>query len=206
MAETKTKIIRKKWVSIKASKFFDSEPLGECFVTDSEKLIGRTVTANLANLTGDIRQQAVTLRFVVNSLDGESGVADAVGYEMAPSAIRRMVRRGSDRIDESFSCETSSGQKVIIKPMLVTKTITKSAVHGSLRKTLLASLARQVKKHTFESLINEIITSKLQMAVKSELKKIYPLKSVEIKSLKIEIMPVDNSQPEPEKQAEISTP
>lgn len=185
MAEAKVKIIRKKWLPIKASKFFDSEPLGECYVTDSEKLLGRTVTANLANLTGDIRQQAVTLKFIVRSLDGESGVADVTGYDMAGSAIRRIVRRGSDRIDQAFMCESSDGQKVIIKPMLITKAITNSGVHRSLRKMLIASVTKQVKRHTFESLINEVITSKLQMAVKTELKKVYPVKAVEVKSLRL---------------------
>ena len=183
MADAKVKIIRKKWLPMKASKFFDSEPLGECYVTDAQQLLGRTVTANLANLTGDIRQQSVTLKFIVNSLDGEVGVADVIGYEMAPPAVRRIVRRGSDRLDESFICEASDGQKVRIKPMIITKTVTNSAVHSALRNALAGIVVKLVKQHTFESLINEIITSKLQMAVKTELKKIYPLKAVEVRYL-----------------------
>ena len=185
MAQSKQalKIIKKKWLTIRASKFFDSELLGECYVASPDLLMGRTVAANLANLTGDIRQQSVTLKFIVNSVDGEFGVADVIGYETASSAIRRVVRRGSDRLDESFVCETSNGQKVRIKPMIITKTITNSAVHRSLRKALVSTVVKLVRKHTFESLINEMITSKLQMAVKTDLKKIYPLKSVEITSL-----------------------
>lgn len=185
MAEPKQalKIVKKKWLQIRASKFFDSELLGDCYVAGPELLMGRTVSANLANLTGDIRQQSVTLKFIVTSMDGEAGIADVVGYQMAPSAIRRIVRRGSDRLDESFVCETSDGRKVRIKPMAITKTITNSAVHRSLRKLLVGILVKMVKKHTFDSLINEVITSKLQMEVKAELKKVYPLKAVEITSL-----------------------
>lgn len=185
MAEAKQalKVIKKKWLQIRASKFFDNELLGECYVASPELLMGRTVSANLANLTGDIRQQSVTLKFIVNSMEGETGIADVIGYQMASSAIRRIVRRGSDRLDESFVCETSDGKKVRIKPMAITKTITNSAVHRSVRKMLINSLVKIVKLHTFDSLINEIITSKLQMAVKADLKKIYPLKAVEITSL-----------------------
>ena len=187
MAEAKQvlKIVKKKWLPIKASKFFDNELLGESYVVGPDQLLGRTVAANLANLTGDIRQQSVTLKFIVNSLDGEAGVADVIGYEMASSAIRRIVRRGSDRLDESLVCETSDGRKVRIKPMIITKAITNSAVHRLLRKVLVSSLAKLVKNNTFESLINELITSKLQMAVKGDLKKIYPLKAVEITALKL---------------------
>lgn len=177
------KIIKKKWLPIRASKFFDNELLGDCYLASPDLLMGRTVSANLANLTGDIRQQSVTLKFIVTSMDGEAGVADVIGYQMASSAIRRIVRRGSDRLDESFACETSDGRKVRIKPMAITKTITNSAVHRSLRKMLVGSLVKIVKKHTFDSLINELITSKLQIAVKAELKKVYPLKAVEITSL-----------------------
>lgn len=177
------KIIKKKWLPIRASKFFDSDLLGDCYVVSPDLLMGRTVAANLANLTGDIRQQSVTLKFIVTSMDGEAGVADVIGYQMASSAIRRIVRRGSDRLDESFVCETSDGKKVRIKPMAITKTITNSAVHRSLRKMLVGSLVKIVKKHTFDSLINEVITSKLQMEAKAELKKVYPLKAVEVTSL-----------------------
>ena len=185
MGETKQalKIIKKKWLQIRASKFFDNELLGDCYVASPDLLMGRTVAANLANLTGDIRQQSVTLKFIVTSMEGEAGIADVIGYQMASSAIRRVVRRGSDRLDESFVCETSDGKKVRIKPMAITKTTTNSAVHRSIRKMLTNSLVQIVKKHTFDSLINEIITSKLQMAAKADLKKIYPLKAVEITSL-----------------------
>ena len=56
-------------------------------------------------------------------------------------------------------------------------------MHHLLRRALISTIVKMVKQHTFESLVNEIITSKLQMAVKSELKKIYPLKAVEISAL-----------------------
>ena len=187
MAEAKQalKIVKKKWLQIKASEFFNHEFLGECYVPGPEHLLGRTIAANLANLTGDIRQQSVTLKFLVTSLDGDAGIADVVSCEMAPSSIRRIVRRGSDRIDESFVCEAENGQKVRIKPMIITKAAANSAVHHLLRKALVNSLVKYVKNHTFESLINEIITSKLQTTVKSELKKIYPLKAVEVRALEI---------------------
>lgn len=187
MAEAKQalKIVKKYWLQIKASKFFNNEFLGECYVPGPEHLLGRTISANLANLTGDIRQQSVTLKFLVTSLDGDAGIADVVSCEMAPSAIRRIVRRGSDRLDESFICEAENGQKVRIKPMIITKAATNSAVHHLLRKALVSSIAKYVKKHAFESLINEVITSKLQTTVKSELKKVYPLKAVEVRALEI---------------------
>ncbi len=187
MAEAKQalKIVKKKWLLIRASKFFNNELLGECYVPGPEHLLGRTISANLANLTGDIRQQSVTLKFLVTSLENDAGIADVVSCEMAPSAIRRVVRKGSDRLDESFVCEIENGQKVRIKPMIITKAATNSAVHRLLRKALVSSIAKYVRKHAFESLINEIITSKLQTTVKSELKKVYPLKAVEVRALGI---------------------
>ena len=173
MGETKQalKIIKKKWLQIRASKFFDNELLGDCYVASPDLLMGRTVAANLANLTGDIRQQSVTLKFIVTSMEGEAGIADVIGYQMASSAIRRVVRRGSDRLDESFVCETSDGKKVRIKPMAITKSITTSGIQRLIRKMLTSSIVKHVKKHTFDSLINEVITSKLQMAVKAEVNK-----------------------------------
>jgi small subunit ribosomal protein S3Ae len=196
-----TKIVKKEWLSIKASKFFNNEMLGECYVTGPDDLIGRSISVNLANITGDIRQQSITLKFIINSVDEGAGIADVKGYEMAPASIKRVVRRGSNRLDESIVCKTSDDKSVKIKPMIVTRTLTKSAVHRALRKALIASVASQVKKHTFESLINEILTSKIQIGVKSDLKKIYPLKSVEIRVLEtVEEKKDDDSEKSIEKE------
>ncbi len=175
------KVVKKKWYPIFATPSFDEAHLGECLVASSSELVGRVVTANLMSLTNDIRQQHISLKFKVSSADSEKAVAELVSFEMAPSSIKRLVRRGVDRIDTSFVCMTGDGKRIRIKPFLLTKAYSKGLINRKLRKALVEFVASEVRKIPFDELVKSMIGNKLQSGVKSDLKKIYPIKSCEIK-------------------------
>ena len=180
-AKQLTKVIKKKWFAIHATPAFNSVFLGDCYTTSADRLVGRALTVNLATITNDIRQQAVNLKFSVAKVEDDKGVAEIVGYELSPSSIRRMVRRGSDRLDETMSCETKDGKKLIMKMMMVTKSSTTSSVHKALRRRLVDLATKEAKSQLYDSFVEAILGAKFQTAVKADLKKIYPLKAIEIK-------------------------
>jgi len=99
------KVIKKKWFPIHASKTFDETLIGESLVASPSELEGRIITINLATLSDDLKQQHINLKFKVVSSDTEKASAELVGVEVMPAAIKRLVRRSTTRIDESFICE-----------------------------------------------------------------------------------------------------
>ena len=189
MAKTKQivrgKALKKEWHPIKSTKAFNSTPLGESYVTSAEQLINRHLTVNLANLTGDIRQQGISLYFKVSEIDEGAGVADVVGYESSSAQLKRLVKRGVERLDDSISCVTSDGKRLKIKPFAVTRNNASKYKMRLMRNLLKKNLVKEVGSKNYTSLLRDIISNQLQTTLKSSVKKISPLRALAIRKLEL---------------------
>ncbi len=183
--QVKGKILKKSWYPIVATKSFDSTYLGESYVADPSLMIERTLTVNLANLTGDIRQQGINLQFRISEIEDGKGIAKVIGYEASPAQLRRLIRRGVERLDDSIVCETSEGEAVKVKPFAVTRTPASKPKLSMVRKILREEISKELKTMTFDDIIKLVISNKLQTSLKSSVKKIFPLKALEIRKLQL---------------------
>ncbi|MBD3309887.1 hypothetical protein GF351_01570 [Candidatus Woesearchaeota archaeon] len=177
---------KKRWYPVLAPKIFNEQVIGETLLYDPQHALGRTTTANLMHLTGDVRKQNITLKFEVNAVEDNKILTIPKAYEMGYSSIKRFVRRRQDKLEDSLLLKTADGKEVRIKPLVITRSTTKGSVKHALRQTLRKEIISFVKKNTFEALFNEIIMYKMQMNLKSKLNEIYPIKICEIRALKEE--------------------
>ncbi len=184
MAEQKQalKVVKKKWVQITASSNFEGALLGESLVASPLDLKDRVISVNLASLTDDIKQQHINLKFKISQPEGDKAIGELIGFEINPAAIKRLVRRGTTRLDASFICETADSKKIRIKPFILTKAYAKGIIGKKLRKQLIDYIASEVKKVSFDDLVRALISNKMQTSTKQALKKVYPVRSCEIKS------------------------
>ncbi|MCP3683160.1 MAG: hypothetical protein GY861_10755 [bacterium] len=186
MADNKKLVkAKKKWCQIVAPKVFESALLGESLIVDPEVLVGRVIGTNLAAVSGNMRHQSITLKFMIIGIENGKAQTELIYYEMMPAAIKRLVRRGTIRLDDSIICETSDGKLLKIKPMLLTRSKTSSSKITALRNAMIDLLSKEVKKNTYETLAIAMISAKLQIGLKQALKKVYPLKSCEIKKVEL---------------------
>ncbi|MFC1800874.1 hypothetical protein ACFLZB_00205 [Nanoarchaeota archaeon] len=185
-AKVTTKVKKKYWFPIIAPKQFHNKELGEIHLINPEKAINRTLRINLQNLTESMRDQNVYIKFRITSASGNNLNTEPIGYFMVPASIKRMVRRHSDRIDESFVIETADKKKARFKFILVTLNNTKRSVNTSIRKALLENISQEIPKMTFEEVLSKLIPHRLQNELKKKLSKVYPVKIVEVKHLSIE--------------------
>jgi small subunit ribosomal protein S3Ae len=175
MAQT-TSILKKKkkkWISIAASREFNNTELGETFVEETENVVGKVVCANMMNLVRDAKKQNIQLYFIVTHVKDNIANTELYGYEMV-----------KERIDNSFGCVSKDNVQFKIKPILMTKGVAHKSVAISLRKKseeLIRSYAKQI---TFAEIMKSVIMGNMQKDLKTELKKIYPLNSCMIKSMK----------------------
>ncbi|MBU0627667.1 MAG: hypothetical protein KKC75_00620 [Nanoarchaeota archaeon] len=181
-----SKVKRKRWVTIVTPASFNSEFLGEIPVNEPTSLIGKAITINLMNLTRDIKKQNTTLKFIINDVQGDKATTELVGYTLVASSVRRLVRRGKERIDMSFICKTSDGKRVRIKPLMIPPVKLKSSVSALLKKTAINLVVPFVSKTTFDNVVRELIGGKLQRSLKDGLKKVYPIRVVDISAFYIE--------------------
>ena len=186
MAEQVTKLKKKQWYQIMAPSQFGSVVIGETMVYEPQAMLGKTLTHNLMNLTNDPKKHNINIYFKVVEIEGNKGITKVVGYEIIPSSVKRFVRRNSEKMDLSFSCETADNVLVRVKPLLITRADVKGSVAAKMRNSLVQFLVKTIKKISYNDIINDMISHKLQSEIRSGLNKIYPLKVCEIRYLGIE--------------------
>lgn len=199
---TKSKA-KKQWVGVHAPSSFDNTHLGDTYVEMGDKAIGKSVTANLMNLTGDMRKQGVELRFDITKVaDGKAQTA-VTSYELLPGNIKRLVRRGRSKVDDSFNAKTKSGRRLRLKPFVITNTRVSAAACTAIRLSIRQKLKELVSKTSFDMLVQDLISHKLQKTLKEHISKVCPIRSVDIK--RCELITEDGkhiediTQAEPEK-------
>ena len=148
-------------------------------------MMDRHLTVNLANLTGDMRQQGTSIKFNISEVNDGVGIASVVGYESSYSHLKRFVRKGVERLDDSVRCVTSDGAVVQIKPFAVTKTNTSKQKLRDIRSIIRKEMISQVRKQKYDSLIRSIIANKLQSILKTSAKKVFPLRIFVIKKMEL---------------------
>lgn len=188
MAQTKTltKIKKKNWYPLIAPSLFKNSVLGETLVYDENAMMGKTITQNLMNLTGDVKKQNTNINFIVTKVENSKALTDIIGFYMIQSSIKRLTRRRSEKIELSFICDTSDEKHIRIKPLIFAISNTKGSVRSHIRRTVTDFLVKTIKKMTYNDLINDLISHKLQMTLRDNIKKIYPVRVCQIKSMYIE--------------------
>ena len=181
-----TKVKKKKWFAIHAPAQFNETILGESYLTESDLLEGKYMTANLSTISKSMRKQNVNIQFKIEKVVEGKGYTSITAYSLINAAMKRLVRRGRDKISDSFLAKTKDKKVLRIKPLLVslnkgTKS-TQSAVRLEARRVIREFVFSKDTVDVFAA----IIEGKLQKIIKEATSKIIPLKSVEIRMAKLE--------------------
>ena len=184
--EQVVKLKKKQWYPIIAPKQFDNVVLGETLVNDPNAMLGKTLSHSLMNLTNDTKRQNVNIHFKVVEVEGDKAKTKIIGYQIIPSSVKRFVRRNSEKMDISFTCDTADNVFIRVKPLVITKADVKGSVAAKVRNSIISFLSKTIKKMTYDELLNELIAHKLQSLMRENLNKIYPVKVCEIRYAGIE--------------------
>ena len=179
------KIRKKKWFPVLAPKFFNEHVVGEIPLYESASMQKRCLTVNMMNLTGDPKSQHINVKLRVFEVKEGKGLTEILGYEIMPSNIKRLVRRDRTKIDDSLVVMTSDGKKVRIKPLLVTNSVADASVQTSIRNRVRNNLARFASRITYEKLVEEIVTYKIQKYIGNLACKITPIRNSEIRAFQL---------------------
>ncbi len=131
------------------------------------------------DLTRQLRGKGLTIRFRIFNIDKKL-IAIPNDMELVKSYIRRMMRKKSDYVEDSFQARCSD-IRVKIKPLLITRKKVSRAVRKNLRNTTKEFLIEYVKDKEYLEVCNEIFNGTLQKTLLPKLKKVYPLSFCDIR-------------------------
>lgn len=173
-------------IAKRKKKFFDIEiPLinkqTQLQAYELKELEGRLIKYDLTRI---LRGKGMMLQSKVK-IGGEKATTIPTKIELMPYFLRRMIRKGTNYIEDSFSTECKNAQ-VRIKPFLISRRKVSRAVRKALREKAREELIKYVKDKDSETLFREILKNQIQKPLSLKLKKIYPLSLCEIRVFKIE--------------------
>jgi len=136
------------------------------------------------DLTRILRGKNILIYLKVK-IEGDKAVTIPKQIQLMPQYIKRMIRKGTNYVEDSFSTNSKDAQ-IKIKPFLITRRKVSRAVRKALRNKAKEELINYVKNKTSETIFDDALKNKIQKDLGLKLKKIYPLSLCEIRILKIE--------------------
>jgi ribosomal protein S3AE len=152
----------------------------ELYGTNIESLNNRTIKLDLSrNLKGKSLELVLKV-----SASPEKAVASPLRIQLLGFFIRRMIRKGTDYVEDSFNVECRDAF-LRIKPFLITRKKVSRKTRKGLRDKAKEELLEYIKDMEKDELVKDIISNNLQKTLSLKLKKIYPLALCEIRHLEI---------------------
>lgn len=142
-----------------------------------EELEGRTFSYDLTRI---LRGKNVIL-YLKTKIENKEAIGIPIGVELVPSYLRRIVRKGTNYVEDSIVAENKEG-KVKIKPFLVTRRKVSRAIRKTLRNTAREEIISYLKGKSTTEVVEDILRGSLQKHLSIRLKKVYPLSACEIKT------------------------
>ena len=201
---SKIKVKKKLWYKIIAPKIFANKEVGESYLSSPESAIGRTVRVSLRELTNNMKDQNNYIVLQINKAIGSNLNTLLIGYELSTAGVKRAIRKNANRLDDTFKFKTKSGRAVIVKTLMVTVNKIQRSRGAMLRNKLKEVLQEEISNSGFDGFVSNLVTQKVQSGARKRLNKIYPLRDLSIRVLKLEekglvqeeIVVEDHSTPE----------
>lgn len=176
---------RKDWYQVLSPALFKEALVGEIISADPKQLVGRTIETTASELTGDLRKSHMNVTFRIISVDGKKARTTVEGFDLAKSYVRSLVRRRASKIDANVKVDLRDGASVRIKPIVVSFRKCDTSQKQVIRKLLLDKIGESARPLDLDNVLLDTISEKLIKSARDEIKKVYPVKNVEVRMIEL---------------------
>jgi len=171
---------KKTWYTIVAPEEFERKEIGETLSEKPESLMGRTIKITGRELANQPKKQHIQIKFMIVKVTGGTANTEAVGHEIKDSFLRRVVRRKTSKVTSVKNYSSKDGKHFKVKIVVVTeKKISRNQRTGVMKKT--EELAKQIMAELDgRKVIDELVFGTIPNKIYPVLKKIVPIKRIEI--------------------------
>ena len=177
---------KKRWFQLIAPKIFNDNVIGDIPSFEAKTLIGKSIKINLAILTNDMRKQSTEVRLIISNVEGDKAKTELIGLTVVPTSIKRFVRKGKTRLDQTVKAITNDEKVVTLKILIVARNIIQGSVKASIQKEIKRFIIKKISVLNYGELSESIVFNKLVRELKEKLCKIYPLKICDVREFKLE--------------------
>jgi len=175
----------KGWYEVFAPSMFGGTKIGETPAVDAYQLEGRVLESTLGDLIDDFSKSYIKLYFQVKGIEGNRALTKFIGHDVARDYVRSQVRRRASKIDGIWTITTQDGHKLRLSALVTTLKRIQSSQIEAMRASMKDVIEQRAAKLTFDQFIQEAILGKLSSDVYKVIKKICPVRRVEIQKTKV---------------------
>ena len=193
MAEqsSKSKVVdkwkMKSWYSIIAPETFESREVGQLVSSDEANLLNRKMKIGLGEITGSFAQSTAYTSLIlrVKEVKGKSAFTKFIGHALVPGYVRTLARRRRSVINQVDDVTTKDGVQIRVKIICISGLKVSEGVRADVRKMLSRTIHEIAKVTDSPVFIQEMVYGKLSAKLFNSIKKIGPMKRVEIRKSEV---------------------
>lgn len=175
----------KSWYTVYAPEIFEGREIGKVPSLEDKQLMNRILRVGLAEITGDLSQSYVSVNFRINSVKGKTAQTALVGHELSKGYLKTLVRRGRSVISVVQDATTQDGVSLRVKIAIFTVRKVSTPVAKSIRLEAMRETTERAREMNFSQLEQEIVFGKFSSRIFNVIKKIAPIKRVEIRKTEV---------------------
>jgi small subunit ribosomal protein S3Ae len=174
---------QKKTYELVAPDYFESKTLGETIASDPEKLAGRTILANVKDLTGDRTKQHIGLVFEVSDVSGSKAHTRFKEFIVSSAYMKSRVRKGIKKID--YIGDLALADKKVRVKIIVAARDTATMENKKEIRSIIKNTLDSHANDPIDKFVQAIVFGKVGTDIYHKIKKITSISRVEIQQVKI---------------------
>lgn len=174
---------------IRAPSYFGERELGITYADDPEKLIGRTVTTSLYNLTDDPTKHYLLVKFKVVRVNGRYAETVFYGHEYGREYFRSLIRRGTTMVEYIRDVETRDGFRLRVYGVVFTQKRIRSGKRRDIRKIMDQVFVEAAERLNHDQFAIEMVLGKMGSDIFNRVKKILIPRHVGVYKSKVVKLP-----------------
>lgn len=177
----------KSWYSVVAPENFELREIGQIVSSDEANLPNRVVKIGLSELLGTFSQSTAytAVYFRVKEIKGKTAHTIFIGHELVPGYLRTLARRRRSIINQVEDVVTRDGVHLRIKAISISGLKISESTRVDVRKAVSNALKAIAKETDAATLTQEMVFGKLSAKLYGHIKKLGPMKRVEIRKSEI---------------------
>ena len=171
---------KKLWFTIYAPKEFDLKEMGETVATKAESVPGRTINVSARELLNQMRKHYIKIKFRIIKVEGTKAYTETLGHEINEGYLRKFTRRRSSKIELVVKGKSKDNLDVKIKAVAISVRKADTNKRRDIRNAVKEEVKTFIAATNSDMLISTIVSEKPAKMVLEKIKKICPVKRVEI--------------------------
>lgn len=175
----------KDWFNILSPHEFGAKIVGQTPSTDPKSLVGRTLEVGVPELTDDQTKYYMKINLRIVKVEGKTCYTSFNGMECTRDHLLRMVRKRNQKVETIVDIATKDGWLIRVKPWIILNGKPARSVETKVRHMLDKYFHELAKQNDIYELVKKIFSTEIQMTIKKNGSKIYPVRFSEIARIKV---------------------